>query len=397
MAGRRGLCLLLVLCALLGAATPAALPLIAMSTLLEDAMDTLIRIYHHYSGKEGDRYKLSKGELKELLTSELSDFLSIRIQCGTCRDTLNTRSICVNLHLLAKVRDAGEDEPFLLLSEDMKRELTAGQIYRRSLRCIDMLSIEGQFTFTAEQPQLHCATFFIGEPEELITIDYDFVNIDCQRGDFLKVFDGWILKGEKFPSSLDHPLTTSQRYVDFCESGNIQRSIRSSQNVAMIIFRIHQPGNGFTITVKKNANLFPCNVISQTPSGRFTMVIPHQNRNCSFSIIYPVVIKISDLILGHLNGLFLKKPSAGCAGVGDFVELLGGTGLDPSKMFPLADLCHSFHGSAQMKIGCDNTVLRMVSSGKHINRVTFEYHQLDLQETENRKENSIEEFCFPSI
>lgn len=53
--------------------------------------------------------------------------------------------------------------------------------------CIDMLSIEGQFTFTANQPQLHCATFFIGEPEELITIHYDFVNIDCQGGDFLKV------------------------------------------------------------------------------------------------------------------------------------------------------------------------------------------------------------------
>uniref|UniRef100_A0A803V091 Corticotropin-releasing factor-binding protein n=1 Tax=Ficedula albicollis TaxID=59894 RepID=A0A803V091_FICAL len=175
--------------------------------------------------------------------------------------------------------------------------------------CIDMLSTEGQFTFTADQPQLHCATFFIGEPEELITIHYDFVNIDCRGGDFLKVFDGWILKGEKFPSSLDHPLTTSQRYVDFCESGDVQRSIRSSQNVAMIFFRIQQAGNGFTVTVKKNSNLFPCNVISQTPSGRFTMVIPHQHRNCSFSIIYPVVIKISDLILGHLNGLFLKVRS----------------------------------------------------------------------------------------
>ncbi|RMC16450.1 hypothetical protein DUI87_06780 [Hirundo rustica rustica] len=137
-----------------------------------------------------------------------------------------------------EVRDAGEDDPFLLLSEDLKRELSAGQIYRRSLRCIDMLSIEGQFTFTADQPQLHCATFFIGEPEELITIRYDFVNIDCRGG-----------------------------------------------------------------------------------------------------------------------------------------------GLP----------------EAQMKIGCDNTVLRMVSSGKHINRVTFEYHQLDPQETETRKENSIEEFCFPSI
>lgn len=70
------------------------------------------------------------------------------------------------------------------------------------------------------------------------------------------MFDGWILKGEKFPSSLDHPLTTSQRYVDFCESGNIQRTIRSSQNVAMIFFRIQLPGNGFTVTVKKSSNLF---------------------------------------------------------------------------------------------------------------------------------------------
>lgn len=59
--------------------------------------------------------------------------------------------------------------------------------------CIDMLSIEGQFTFTAEQPQLHCATFFIGEPEELITIDYDFVNIDCHGGDFLKVVSWQVL------------------------------------------------------------------------------------------------------------------------------------------------------------------------------------------------------------
>ncbi|KAH0628013.1 hypothetical protein JD844_008661 [Phrynosoma platyrhinos] len=230
--------------------------------------------------------------------------------------------------------------------------------------CIDMLSIEGQFTFTADQPQLHCATFFIGDPQELITIDFDFINIDCQAGDFLKVFDGWILKGEKFPSSLDHPLPTSERYIDFCEDGHIRNTIRSSQNVAMIFFRIHEPGNGFTLTVRKKPNLFPCNVISQTPAGRFTMLIPHQHRNCSFSIIYPVMIKISDLMLGHLNGLHLKL-----------------------LRYP----------QAQMKIGCDNTVLRMVSSGKHINRVTFEYHQLEQHELETRKENSLEEFCLSSI
>ncbi|RMC16449.1 hypothetical protein DUI87_06779 [Hirundo rustica rustica] len=49
-------------------ACKAALLLTAMTTALEEAMDTLIRIFHHYAGKEGDRYKLSKGELKELLT-----------------------------------------------------------------------------------------------------------------------------------------------------------------------------------------------------------------------------------------------------------------------------------------------------------------------------------------
>ncbi|XP_034955844.1 protein S100-Z [Zootoca vivipara] len=48
----------------------------SMPTLLEGAMDTLIKVFHHYSAKEGDKYKLNKGELKQLLTSELTDFLS---------------------------------------------------------------------------------------------------------------------------------------------------------------------------------------------------------------------------------------------------------------------------------------------------------------------------------
>lgn len=67
-----------------------------------------------------------------------------------------------------------------------------------------MLSIGGQFTFTADQPQLHCATFFIGEPEELIMIDYDFVNIDCQGGDFLKVRSWQVLLCFLFPGLICH-------------------------------------------------------------------------------------------------------------------------------------------------------------------------------------------------
>ncbi|XP_043919627.1 corticotropin-releasing factor-binding protein [Protopterus annectens] len=289
-----------------------------------------------------------------------------------------------------------EEDRFSLWRTELKRELTPEHLYHRSLKCIDMVSVEGQFTFNADQPQLHCAIFFIGDPEELISIEYSFTNLDCQGGDLFKIFDGWIMNGEKFPSSIDHPLSTSERYVDLCDSGNIGTTITSSQNVAMLFFRVHSPGNGFTIIVKKINNLFPCNVISQSPNGRFTLLVPHLHRNCSFSIIYPVELEISELTLGHFNDLLIKKQAASCSGQGDFVELLGGNGLDPSKMHAVADLCYSFNSPAQMKIGCDNSVVRMVSSGKYINRVTIEYRQIDLRELPKPKGNSIESFCFPT-
>ncbi|XP_076836118.1 protein S100-Z [Brachyhypopomus gauderio] len=47
-----------------------------MPSQLEGAMDALIRVFHNYSGSEGDKYKLNKGELKQLLNSELTDFLT---------------------------------------------------------------------------------------------------------------------------------------------------------------------------------------------------------------------------------------------------------------------------------------------------------------------------------
>lgn len=48
-----------------------------MPTQLEMAMDTMIRIFHRYSCKEGDRFKLNKGELKMLLQRELTEFLTV--------------------------------------------------------------------------------------------------------------------------------------------------------------------------------------------------------------------------------------------------------------------------------------------------------------------------------
>uniref|UniRef100_A0A3Q1GI77 S100 calcium binding protein S n=2 Tax=Acanthochromis polyacanthus TaxID=80966 RepID=A0A3Q1GI77_9TELE len=45
------------------------------SSNLESAMQMLIKTFHKYSGKEGDKYTLSRGELKELLLEELGSYL----------------------------------------------------------------------------------------------------------------------------------------------------------------------------------------------------------------------------------------------------------------------------------------------------------------------------------
>ncbi|NXB36290.1 S10A1 protein, partial [Eulacestoma nigropectus] len=50
----------------------------AMGSQLEGAMETLINVFHHYSGKEGD----NKKELKELLQSELGCFLEAQKDAG---------------------------------------------------------------------------------------------------------------------------------------------------------------------------------------------------------------------------------------------------------------------------------------------------------------------------
>lgn len=40
-------------------------------------MQMLIKTFHKYSGKEGDKYTLSRGELKELLIEELGSYLGV--------------------------------------------------------------------------------------------------------------------------------------------------------------------------------------------------------------------------------------------------------------------------------------------------------------------------------
>ncbi|KAK7886020.1 hypothetical protein WMY93_025641 [Mugilogobius chulae] len=48
-----------------------SLPNLENASTLESAMQLMIQTFHKYSGNEGDKYTLSRAELKELLTTEL--------------------------------------------------------------------------------------------------------------------------------------------------------------------------------------------------------------------------------------------------------------------------------------------------------------------------------------
>lgn len=67
---------------------------------LENAMQMLIKTFHKYSGKEGDKYTLSRCELRELLVEELGSYLGVRRkkkkQQQTCVKTCVT--VCTLTH-----------------------------------------------------------------------------------------------------------------------------------------------------------------------------------------------------------------------------------------------------------------------------------------------------------
>uniref|UniRef100_A0A8C4VUJ5 S100/CaBP-9k-type calcium binding subdomain domain-containing protein n=1 Tax=Gopherus evgoodei TaxID=1825980 RepID=A0A8C4VUJ5_9SAUR len=57
-----------------------------MAIPLEQALAVMVSTFHKYSARQGDKFKLSKAELKELLTKKLPSFQSGAGECDNYLD-----------------------------------------------------------------------------------------------------------------------------------------------------------------------------------------------------------------------------------------------------------------------------------------------------------------------
>ncbi|KAH1021912.1 hypothetical protein HUJ04_011396, partial [Dendroctonus ponderosae] len=69
------------------------------------------------------------------------------------------------------------------------------------------------------------------------------------------VVDGWELNGELFPSPEDHSKSLKSRFSEFCGQRKIKQTFISSQNVALIQYRMPARGTSFSFSVRYIKNL----------------------------------------------------------------------------------------------------------------------------------------------
>ncbi|XP_071825608.1 corticotropin-releasing factor-binding protein-like isoform X2 [Apostichopus japonicus] len=282
--------------------------------------------------------------------------------------------------------------------------------YSRELNChIDMAGIPGEYYYTSQGHEDMCVIYFLAAEDEIVEIEFTEANFDCEAGDHVQWFDGWTMGTGSFPSYEDHPLNLTERVQTVCPGEGRPMTFRSNQNAAMMTFKLTSRGSSLKIVLETKQILEPCNVLAQDPSGMYTIRNYGANRNCSFSVIYPIHVSVVEMAIGQEQNEATLK----CTESEDYVEFLAGNYLDNSYMRqdailcgaaghvnsvvsedrrsgaaatspntphtpPLTDVLHlssaCTHG-LNINLNCQNSVVRLVSGGNQDNSLTIEYRR----------------------
>ncbi|KAF6206206.1 hypothetical protein GE061_017435 [Apolygus lucorum] len=127
----------------------------------------------------------------------------------------------------------------------MKR--TANHVIKE---CIHMTSEEGHYFYkSAGDDATVCGIYFVTAPNMLVQVHFDYLDVPCATGGLIAFVDGWELNGGYFPAVEDHELPLSERVNEFCGLTPPTRTFLSSQNAALLQYRVPKRSRGFSFKV----------------------------------------------------------------------------------------------------------------------------------------------------
>jgi len=231
---------------------------------------------------------------------------------------------------------------------------------------------EGVWEYKSDGRTETCGLYLVTKPDQRVEITLHQVDVDCDSG-LVVVFDGWELNGNVFPGEDDHHLDVDARSTLLCSGNSEKKVFVSSQNAALVSFKIPKEGQGFRISVQYIPNKDPCNILMSDMVGLFTLQNNGAARNCSLTtLLFPANFELLSVAVGAVN---LRQRRAThsltsqCSP--DFVELGGSSELESVNLATSQTLCGSeAKPDKGLTVLCGSSTVRLVSSGQFDNSVT---------------------------
>lgn len=254
--------------------------------------------------------------------------------------------------------------------------------------CFLVTSDEGELFFKSPSDEpVVCGIYMITEPDKRIEVIFNYLDVPCDNGGLVAWVDGWELNGQVWPAdSWD-----DNRVVESCDK-RPKRKLVSKQNAALVQYRVPAIGKGFAVTIRHLKNSRPCNVMLFGSEGVYTLRNHGETGNCSLLAVSPATVNILDLNVGQTTkkGRLLELETGTihhCTkrGLADYVDIGGANGLDHTKMEVLENVCglDSTQARRPALIACEDTVIRLVSSGRYHNSITVAFAPLPLEDIEH--------------
>ncbi|XP_077281152.1 corticotropin releasing hormone binding protein [Temnothorax americanus] len=252
--------------------------------------------------------------------------------------------------------------------------------YRPITDCMFVTSESGPFSYISPTDDDNvCGIYFLTDPDRIVEIHFHSFDVPCDHRGLLAVIDGWELNGEIFPSESDHSLSTKERTSEFCGKNRwYRRTFTSSQNAALLQYRIPLRGKGFVVSARYPKNPRPCNVLSVSTTDPFTLRNYGRRINCTLVAVYPGAVRIIALGIGgsSSHGVVhtsetgtLRKCDA--RSPRDQAQIGGSHGFDTTKLDVIDSFC-GIDSKPDIKelVAYDVTAVRLLSSGYYDNSVT---------------------------